>query len=65
MFKIYIYEEGKPPLFHNGPSKSIYSSEGIFINLLEKNNEFRTKNPSEAHALFLPFSVANDSSTSF
>ncbi|KMT06579.1 hypothetical protein BVRB_7g157490 isoform B [Beta vulgaris subsp. vulgaris] len=57
MFKIYIYEEGEPPLFHYGPCKNIYSMEGIFINLLEKNNQFRAKDPDEAQVYFLPFSV--------
>ncbi|XP_056685055.1 probable glycosyltransferase At3g07620 isoform X2 [Spinacia oleracea] len=58
MFKIYIYDEGEPPLFHHGPCRSIYSMEGIFINLIEKNNQFITKNRDEAHVYFLPFSVA-------
>ncbi|XP_045803528.1 probable glycosyltransferase At3g07620 [Trifolium pratense] len=57
LFKIFVYEEGEPPLFHYGPCKSIYSMEGIFINLLESNTMFRTQNPNEAHVYFLPFSV--------
>ncbi|KAL2899957.1 hypothetical protein RDABS01_025039 [Bienertia sinuspersici] len=58
MFKIYIYEEGERPLFHQGPCKSIYSMEGIFMNLIEKENNFRTKDPDKAHVYYLPFSVA-------
>ncbi|XP_003601437.3 probable glycosyltransferase At3g07620 [Medicago truncatula] len=57
LFKIFVYEEGEPPLFHYGPCKNIYSMEGIFINLLENNTLFRTQNPNEAHVYFLPFSV--------
>ncbi|GFP84901.1 probable glycosyltransferase at3g07620 [Phtheirospermum japonicum] len=57
MFKIYVYEEGDPPLFHDGPSKDIYSTEGIFLGLIESSNHFRTYNPDEAHVYFLPFSV--------
>jgi hypothetical protein len=57
LFKIFVYEEGEPPLFHYGPCKNIYSMEGIFINLLESNTMFRTQNPNEAHVYFLPFSV--------
>ncbi|XP_021723185.1 probable glycosyltransferase At3g07620 [Chenopodium quinoa] len=57
MFKIYIYEEGEPPLFHHGPCKGIYSMEGIFMNLIEKSNQFRTNDQDEAHVYFLPFSV--------
>ncbi|KAI3465552.1 hypothetical protein Pfo_022215 [Paulownia fortunei] len=57
MFKIYVYEEGEPPLFHYGPSKDIYSTEGIFLGLIESNTQFRTYDPDEAHVYFLPFSV--------
>ncbi|WJX32777.1 hypothetical protein P8452_21064 [Trifolium repens] len=57
LFKIFVYEEGEPPLFHYGPCKNIYSMEGIFINSLESNTLFRTQNPNEAHVYFLPFSV--------
>ncbi|KAK4492898.1 hypothetical protein RD792_000223 [Penstemon davidsonii] len=57
MFKIFVYEEGEPPLFHNGPSKDIYSSEGLLLGFIESNTHFRTHNPHEAHAYFLPFSV--------
>lgn len=57
MMKIYIYEEGEPPMFHNGPCKSIYSSEGRFIHEMELSNKFRTRDPDEALVYFLPFSV--------
>lgn len=58
MFKIYVYEEGDPPLFHYGPTKNIYSTEGIFLGLIESNSsQFRTHDPKQAHLYFLPFSV--------
>lgn len=57
MFKIYVYEEGDPPLFHYGPSKDIYSTEGIFLGLIESNTHLRTYDPDQAHLYFLPFSV--------
>jgi len=57
-FKVYVYKEGDPPLFHNGPCKSIYSTEGNFIHQMEINTQFRTKHPDQAHVFFLPFSVA-------
>ncbi|KAL8506910.1 hypothetical protein ACS0TY_017703 [Phlomoides rotata] len=57
MFKIYVYAEGDPPMFHNGPSKDIYSTEGIFLGFLESNTHLRTYDPDEAHLYFLPFSV--------
>ncbi|KAI4349054.1 hypothetical protein L6164_009700 [Bauhinia variegata] len=57
-FKVFIYEEGEPPVFHNGPCKSIYAMEGNFIHAIEINSQFRTKHPGKAHVFFLPFSVA-------
>ncbi|XP_043699866.1 probable glycosyltransferase At5g03795, partial [Telopea speciosissima] len=56
-FKVFIYEEGEPPVFHNGPCKSIYSMEGNFINMMEMSSQFRTRDPEKAHVFFLPFSV--------
>ncbi|KAF9592092.1 hypothetical protein IFM89_011930 [Coptis chinensis] len=58
LFKIFVYEEGDHPLFHNGPCKNIYSMEGLFINFMEKDKRFRTNDPDGAHVYFLPFSVA-------
>nr|GEV37926.1 probable glycosyltransferase At5g03795 [Tanacetum cinerariifolium] len=64
LFKIYVYREGEPPMFHEGPCKSIYSTEGIFINVMERDDFFRTSVvrmngsiPDEAMVYFLPFSV--------
>lgn len=57
MFKIFVYEEGEPPIFHNGICKDIYSMEGVFLNLMETNTHYRTGDPDLAHVYFLPFSV--------
>ncbi|KAL5060124.1 hypothetical protein RYX36_031728 [Vicia faba] len=57
-FKVFVYEEGEIPVFHNGPCKNIYSIEGNFIHAIEMNDQFRTKDPEKAHVFFLPFSVA-------
>lgn len=56
-FKVFVYEEGEPPVFHDGPCKSIYSMEGNFIYTMEVNKQFRTKEADKAHVFFLPFSV--------
>ncbi|KAK4386310.1 putative glycosyltransferase [Sesamum angolense] len=57
VFKIYVYEEGERPIFHHGPCRSIYSTEGNFIYELERGSFYRTNDPREAHVFFLPFSV--------
>ncbi|CAN6208504.1 unnamed protein product [Urochloa humidicola] len=63
-FRVYVYEEGEPPILHAGPCKDIYSIEGRFIEQLElmsppaKGGGVRTPDPARAHAFFLPFSVA-------
>lgn len=57
LFKVYVYEEGEPPIFHQGPCRSIYSTEGRFIHELEKGASYRTKDPDQALVYFLPFSV--------
>ncbi|TKY73758.1 glycosyltransferase protein [Spatholobus suberectus] len=57
VFKIFVYEEGEPPLFHNGLSKDIYATEGRFIHEMEKGRYYRTYDPDEAFVYYLPFSV--------
>ncbi|KAG6530503.1 probable glycosyltransferase At5g25310 isoform X1 [Zingiber officinale] len=57
-FKVYVYDEGEPPLVHDGPCKSIYTTEGRFISEMEYSG-VRTRNPAKAHAFFFPFSVTN------
>ncbi|GJN29505.1 hypothetical protein PR202_gb17731 [Eleusine coracana subsp. coracana] len=62
-FKVYVYEEGEPPIVHAGPCKNIYTIEGRFIEQLELTvpdaviGGVRTSDPAKAHAFFLPFSV--------
>ncbi|GKB82380.1 probable glycosyltransferase, partial [Tanacetum coccineum] len=58
LFKVYIYQEGEPPLFHTGPTVDIYSMEGIFLNFIENDPNYRMSDPDQAHVYFLPFSVA-------
>ncbi|XP_059432362.1 probable glycosyltransferase At5g03795 [Corylus avellana] len=59
LMKVYVYEEGEAPLFHDGPCKSIYSTEGKFISEMEKGGIYRTRNPEDALVFFLPFSVVS------
>ncbi|GFP94458.1 probable glycosyltransferase at5g03795 [Phtheirospermum japonicum] len=54
--KIYIYKDGKKPVFHQPRLKGIYASEGWFMKQLESSNRFVTGNPDEAHLFYLPFS---------
>ncbi|CAL5444603.1 unnamed protein product [Camellia sinensis] len=54
--KVFVYEEGDPPVFHYGPCKHTYAIEGLFIQGMEIS-KFRTRDPEKAHLYFLPFSV--------
>ncbi|KAI3833554.1 hypothetical protein MKW92_017237 [Papaver armeniacum] len=59
-FKIWTYAEGEPPLVHAGPLNLLYAIEGHFIEeMASKSNPFAAQDPNDAHAFFLPFSVAN------
>ncbi|KAL0904077.1 hypothetical protein M5K25_026149 [Dendrobium thyrsiflorum] len=55
--KIYIYQEGKRPIFHQPLLGSIYASEGWFMKLMESNNNhYLVKDPRQAHLFYMPFS---------
>lgn len=59
-FRIWVYEEGEAPIFHDGPMNDIYSIEGQFLDELESGKSaFLAKHPNEAIAFFLPVSVVN------
>ncbi|KAJ8570655.1 hypothetical protein K7X08_037627 [Anisodus acutangulus] len=55
-FKIYVYEDVEPPVFHYSSSEGILGIEGILIHQIEIS-KFRTNDPEKAHVYFLPFSV--------
>ncbi|KAG0495812.1 hypothetical protein HPP92_000503 [Vanilla planifolia] len=54
--KVYVYQEGKQPIFHKPLLSSIYASEGWFMKLMESNTRFLTKDPKQAHLFYMPFS---------
>ncbi|KAL9677462.1 hypothetical protein QQ045_005693 [Rhodiola kirilowii] len=56
ILKVYIYREGKSPVFHRPPLKGIYASEGWFMKHMEANKKFVTKDPAKAHLFYIPFS---------
>ncbi|KMZ76030.1 UDP-Xyl: xylogalacturonan beta-1,3-xylosyltransferase, family GT47 [Zostera marina] len=59
-FKVWVYKEGEPPLFHIGPMKGVYSTEGMFMSEMSKpGGPFSARHPEEAHVFFIPLSVVN------
>ncbi|KAI4316347.1 hypothetical protein L6164_024335 [Bauhinia variegata] len=59
-FRVWVYKEGEPPIFHRGPMNDIYSIEGQFIDELESDKSpFLAKHPNQALVFFLPISVVN------
>ncbi|KAM7274757.1 hypothetical protein ACFE04_016623 [Oxalis oulophora] len=56
MLKVYVYKDGKKPIFHQQELKGIYASEGWFMKLMETNKKFVTRDPGKAHLFYLPFS---------
>ncbi|KAL3818239.1 hypothetical protein ACJIZ3_004144 [Penstemon smallii] len=57
MLKVYIYQEGESPIFHEPHLYGIYASEGWFMKLMEENRQFVTKEPEKAHLFYLPYSA--------
>ncbi|RZC90500.1 hypothetical protein C5167_029635 [Papaver somniferum] len=56
MLKVYVYKEGKKPIFHDPILEGIYASEGWFMKQIEGNEQFTVKDPREAHLFYIPFS---------
>ncbi|XP_051132356.1 probable glycosyltransferase At5g03795 [Andrographis paniculata] len=64
LFKLYVYEEGEPPLFHYSNSLGILGIEGILMHQIEIS-KFRTTDPRKAHVYFLPLSVQSIASYAY
>ncbi|KAG5244255.1 glycosyltransferase [Salix suchowensis] len=56
MLKVYVYQDGEKPIFHQPILDGIYASEGWFMKHMEANENFITKDPGKAHLFYLPFS---------
>lgn len=56
MLKVYIYQDGDRPIFHEPLLDGIYASEGWFMKLMEANKQFVTRDPGKAHLFYIPFS---------
>ncbi|XP_054788486.1 probable glycosyltransferase At5g03795 [Prosopis cineraria] len=56
MLKVYIYQDGDKPIFHEYLLDGIYASEGWFMRLMEANKQFVTQDPGKAHLFYIPFS---------
>ncbi|KAJ9183918.1 hypothetical protein P3X46_007714 [Hevea brasiliensis] len=54
--KIYIYKDGKKPIFHLPILKGLYASEGWFMKLMQGSKHFIVKDPRRAHLFYMPFS---------
>ena len=56
ILKVYIYKDGKAPIFHKPELQGIYASEGWFMKLMEEDRRFAVNDPKRAHLFYLPYS---------
>ncbi|KAE8687533.1 Exostosin family protein [Hibiscus syriacus] len=54
--RVFIYKDGKKPIFHLPILKGLYASEGWFMKLMQGNKRFVVKDPRRAHLFYMPFS---------
>ncbi|PSS11547.1 Glycosyltransferase [Actinidia chinensis var. chinensis] len=57
ILKVYIYQDGQRPIFHQPSLQGIYASEGWFLKIMEENRQFVTRDPEKAHLFYLPYSA--------
>jgi hypothetical protein len=55
ILKVYIYQDGRRPIFHTPPLSGIYASEGWFMKLLNESSQFVVDDASKAHLFCLPY----------
>ncbi|KMZ76034.1 UDP-Xyl: xylogalacturonan beta-1,3-xylosyltransferase, family GT47 [Zostera marina] len=59
-FKVWVYKEGNPPIFHTGPMNGLYATEGHFMSEITRpKSPFAARCPEEAHVFYIPISVFN------
>uniref|UniRef100_A0ACD5VZN9 Uncharacterized protein n=1 Tax=Avena sativa TaxID=4498 RepID=A0ACD5VZN9_AVESA len=56
ILKVYIYQDGRRPIFHTPPLSGIYASEGWFMKLLKESQRFVVADAARAHLFYLPYS---------
>uniref|UniRef100_J3L289 Exostosin GT47 domain-containing protein n=1 Tax=Oryza brachyantha TaxID=4533 RepID=J3L289_ORYBR len=56
ILKVYIYQDGRRPIFHTPPLSGIYASEGWFMKLLRESRRFAVADAAKAHLFYLPYS---------
>ncbi|TVU02518.1 hypothetical protein EJB05_51928, partial [Eragrostis curvula] len=56
ILKVYIYQDGRRPIFHTPPLSGIYASEGWFMKLLKESRRHVVDDASKAHLFYLPYS---------
>ncbi|KAI3804373.1 hypothetical protein L1987_25861 [Smallanthus sonchifolius] len=57
ILKVFVYQDGKRPIFHTPYLRGIYSSEGWFMKFMESSKQFVTRDPQKAHIFYLPYSA--------
>ncbi|KAF8032790.1 hypothetical protein BT93_D1628 [Corymbia citriodora subsp. variegata] len=57
ILKVYIYPDGRRPIFHQPHLRGIYASEGWFMKHMEGNRQFVTRDPEKAHLFYLSYSA--------
>jgi hypothetical protein len=52
ILKVYIYQDGRRPIFHTPPLSGIYASEGWFMKLLKESRRHVIADATKAHLFY-------------